>query len=37
MDLPELFDPELADELAADLEAAMGTAVLQGVRDTLKS
>jgi len=35
MDLPELFDPELADELAADLEAAMGTAVIQGVRETL--
>lgn len=33
---PELFDPADAEALAADLEAAMGTAVLQGVRDKIK-
>jgi len=34
--LPELFDPSAADELAAALEAAMGTAVLQGARDAIR-
>lgn len=34
--LPEFFDPAHADELAADLEAAMGSAVLQGARDSLR-
>lgn len=36
MTLPELFDPALAAELGRQLEAAMGTAALQGVRDVLR-
>jgi phage gp29-like protein len=34
--LPELFDPAQAAELADELEAALGTAVLQGTRDALR-
>ncbi len=34
---PELFDPADAESLAADLEAAMGTAVLQGVRESIRT
>lgn len=33
---PELFDPADAEALAKDLEAAMGTAVLLGVRDQIQ-
>lgn len=33
---PELFDPAEAEALAKDLEAAMGTAVLIGVRDQIQ-
>jgi phage gp29-like protein len=33
---PELFDPADAEALAADLEAAMGTAVLIGTRDGIR-
>lgn len=36
LELPELFDPADAEELAKQLEAAMGTAVLQGTRDALR-
>jgi len=36
LSLPELFDPAQADELAADLSAAMGAATLQGIRDALR-
>jgi phage gp29-like protein len=36
LSLPELFDPQTAEDLAADLEAAMGTAVLQGARDAIR-
>jgi phage gp29-like protein len=35
-EIPELFDPAQAGELAGDLEAAMGTSALIGVRDSLK-
>lgn len=34
--LPELFDPEEAASLARDLEGAMGTAALIGLRDSLR-
>jgi phage gp29-like protein len=34
--IPELFDPADAEALAADLEAAMGTAVLIGVRSQIQ-
>ena len=34
--LPELFDPAEADALAKDLEAAMGTAVVIGVRKQIR-
>lgn len=34
---PELFDPADAVALAADLEAAMGTAALTGVRDAIRT
>ena len=34
--IPELFAPEEAAALAADLEAAMGTSVLIGVRDQIQ-
>jgi len=36
LSLPELFDPATAGELASDLEAAMGAAVLQGTRDAIR-
>ncbi len=36
LSLPELFDPKQAEALGKDLEAAMGTAALQGARDALK-
>lgn len=34
---PELFDPADADALAADLNAAMGTAALIGIRDEIRN
>lgn len=37
LSLPELFDPKQAEALGKDLEAAMGTAALQGARDALRS
>ena len=36
LSLPELFDPTQAEALGKDLEAAMGTAALQGARDALR-
>lgn len=37
LSLPELFDPAQAEALAKELEAAMGTAAVQGARDTIRT
>lgn len=36
LSLPELFDPKQAEALGKELEAAMGTAALQGARDAMR-
>ena len=37
LELPEFFNPKLAAEMAEELEGAMGTAIVNGVRSTFKS
>jgi hypothetical protein len=35
LSLPEFFDPSLSDELAQDMEEAMGMAVVRGAREAV--